>query len=551
MSSQSSKYGAMSSAKTKRHKTFKTEMQRSVEALDPRRNLPLNRYNLYCILERQRLVQSNPDYRPSENERKLPSDIYTGYEGLQLPQMPPRYQDVVVAEDWFVPGKRKLVKRPHRKVHGMFSLKEISRLTADTWKTIDKETLDYLTTVARLILERYKQIEKDLGGPLAKKSRSKTIRKTSLPEQPPKASTSTSLSADTYASLCSPPTNSKGDKDVCLEPLNLHDVDDFWESAAACPQASLSQGTSAVGHRQQSVVSGLLPFTGGLEVGNMEPAEIGRLCLPNISDLETNWMNAVACPQTQPRPSRRASVGHTAPVSHAAAMSHLKPLSGLTVGNTKLKEFRRLSLPNLSDLKANGEGRTCFASFIEQAAMQRASTSLGRLPVQAQSLATQQHSRTVPHIGLALLNNNLPLSATSNHDFPFATDGGTNVTRQNVSTYHVPITSSCGTSDSSINSVFNEQGPREFGLESDGKYRHSIVSLGSSEHSIAASRHPYPADIISSMETRRPSTSGLVHQMTREDCNVNLLMERLVQGDMSDAVNMSDDDITQMLSSSH
>lgn len=100
MSSQSSKCGAMSSAKTKRHKTVKTEMQRSVEALDPRRNLPLNRYNLYCILERQRLVQSNPDYRPSENERKLPSDIYTGYEGLQLPKMPPRYQDLVVAEDW-------------------------------------------------------------------------------------------------------------------------------------------------------------------------------------------------------------------------------------------------------------------------------------------------------------------------------------------------------------------------------------------------------------------------------------------------------------------
>ncbi|EJK75208.1 hypothetical protein THAOC_03072 [Thalassiosira oceanica] len=328
MSSQSSKCGAMSSAKTKRHKTVKTEMQRSVEALDPRRNLPLNRYNLYCILERQRLVQSNPDYRPSENERKLPSDIYTGYEGLQLPKMPPRYQDLVVAEDWFVPGKRKLVKRPHRKVHGMFSLKEISRLTADTWKTIDKETLDYLTAVAQLILERYKQIETDLGGPLAKKSRPKTNRKTSLPEQPPKASTSTSLSADTYYSLLSPPTNSKGDKDVCLEPLNLHDVDDFWESAAACPQASLSQGTSAVGHQQQSVISGLQPFMGGLEVGKMEPAEIGRLCLPNISDLETNWKNAAACPQAQPRPSRRASVGHTAPVSHAAAMSHQKPLRG-------------------------------------------------------------------------------------------------------------------------------------------------------------------------------------------------------------------------------
>ena len=100
MWSQSSKSGAVSSAKKKRTKIFKTEKQRSVEALDPRRNLPLNRYNLYCILERQRLVQSNPDYRPSENEGKLPSDIYTGYEGMQLPKLPPRYQHLVIADDW-------------------------------------------------------------------------------------------------------------------------------------------------------------------------------------------------------------------------------------------------------------------------------------------------------------------------------------------------------------------------------------------------------------------------------------------------------------------
>ena len=207
MSSQSSKCGAVLSTKKKRRKSYyKTEKQRSVEALDPRRNLPLNRYNLYCILERQRLVQSNPDYRPSENEVALPSDIYTGYEGMQLPKLPPRYQHLVIANDWcerrhieyvypktqnsiltielplfrFVPSKRKLVKRSHRKAHGMFSLKEISRLTADTWKTVDGETLEYLTVAARLISERYKQIETDLGGPLAKKqSRRQTKRRSS------------------------------------------------------------------------------------------------------------------------------------------------------------------------------------------------------------------------------------------------------------------------------------------------------------------------------------------------------------------------------------
>ena len=69
-----------------------------------------------------------------------------------------------------------------------------------------------------------------------------------------------------------------------------------------------------------------------------------------------------------------------------------------------------------------------------------------------------------------------------------------------------------------------------------------------SANSIAASRRPSP-DILRSIEARPPS--GLVHQMTGEDCSVNLLLERLVEGDMSDAVDMSDDDIKQMLSSSN
>jgi len=232
-------------------------------------------------------------------------------------------------------------------------------------------------------------------------------------------------------------------------------------------------------------------------------------------------------------------------------MSHLKPLTGLTVGRTSLKESRRLSLPNLFDLKANGEDPTCPASFIEHAAMELASMSQNRPPVQAQVLEMQQHARTahLRGIGLAPLNNDVPLRATSNQDFPFAIDGGTNETRQNGSANHLPITASFGTSDSSIDSVFNGQGPPEFELGSDGKHRKSLVSLDSTEHSIVTSEHPSFPDILGLIEARTPS--GLVHQKIREDrSSFDLLMERLVQGDMSGAVDMSDDDITQMLSSS-
>mmetsp|Transcript_32372 Transcript_32372/g.77359 ORF Transcript_32372/g.77359 Transcript_32372/m.77359 type:complete len:505 (-) Transcript_32372:194-1708(-) len=142
---------------------YKTAQERRTEAADPRKNRPLNRFNLYYILERERLLQSSAEYKPGQSNQPLPPGIITGYEGLELPDLPPRYSHLELPKDWFVPGKRKLVRRSHRKNHGLISFKEIAQVTADNWKTVDTETFDFVTKAAKIIADRYKEIEQALG----------------------------------------------------------------------------------------------------------------------------------------------------------------------------------------------------------------------------------------------------------------------------------------------------------------------------------------------------------------------------------------------------
>ena len=61
-----------------------------------------------------------------------------------------------------------MIKRTHKKSHGLVSFRDISRHTAESWKTVDNETFAFVTEVARLIMVRFKEIEVALGGALSK-----------------------------------------------------------------------------------------------------------------------------------------------------------------------------------------------------------------------------------------------------------------------------------------------------------------------------------------------------------------------------------------------
>ena len=69
-----------------------------------------------------------------------------------------------------------MIKRSHKKSHGLMSFSDIARHTAESWRTVDDETSAFVTEVARLIMVRFKEIEVALGGALSKSQSSEAER---------------------------------------------------------------------------------------------------------------------------------------------------------------------------------------------------------------------------------------------------------------------------------------------------------------------------------------------------------------------------------------
>ena len=106
MNSKSSAENIESKAQKQNQKpaSRKASRQSQQDAFDPVKNRPLNRFNLFFILERERLLMEMNDQgdTPAEKETKktsdLPPGIATGYEGLEMPELPPRFKDLTLRE---------------------------------------------------------------------------------------------------------------------------------------------------------------------------------------------------------------------------------------------------------------------------------------------------------------------------------------------------------------------------------------------------------------------------------------------------------------------
>jgi hypothetical protein len=88
---------------------------------------PYNVYNIFFILERARLIQACDQVAKYKTApaKQLPSSSvdFSGYDLLYLPDLPPRYHDLLLPPDWYVPGKN--AKRKHVATHGRESNKKI------------------------------------------------------------------------------------------------------------------------------------------------------------------------------------------------------------------------------------------------------------------------------------------------------------------------------------------------------------------------------------------------------------------------------------------
>lgn len=82
---------------------------------------PYNVYNIFFILERALISQAHSVHQNPHGEtpthQQLSSSIdFCGYDGLCLPDFPPRYTGLLLPLDWYVPGKN--AKRKHVATNG-------------------------------------------------------------------------------------------------------------------------------------------------------------------------------------------------------------------------------------------------------------------------------------------------------------------------------------------------------------------------------------------------------------------------------------------------
>ena len=120
---------------------------------------PYNCYNLFFILERELFLQSRGVHTLKDHVDYHSIQV-SNYNNLDLPDLPPRYQSLILPDYWFVHGRKKNQTRPHIKTHGVASLREIAVMVASNWKKVDEETLRYVKTVANVLKRRRDQIKR-------------------------------------------------------------------------------------------------------------------------------------------------------------------------------------------------------------------------------------------------------------------------------------------------------------------------------------------------------------------------------------------------------
>ena len=108
---------------------------------------PYNRYNLFYILERMRILQTKG--ARTESDEKDVSASHSMIATIAA-TVPPRYRNVVMPHNWYLP-KPNSHKRLHQKTHGAVSFQELAKTIAENWKTIDDATLEYVSIIAQML----------------------------------------------------------------------------------------------------------------------------------------------------------------------------------------------------------------------------------------------------------------------------------------------------------------------------------------------------------------------------------------------------------------
>lgn len=113
-----------------------------------------NRYNIYFIFERLRIIQSLGI--SASTGKKPKGEIDKDYANITIPPLPPQFQDVKPTDGWYVPFKKQ--KRPHRKTHGSMNFQDLAKDMALSWKKVNKETLAWCVSVETILKNRQQEL---------------------------------------------------------------------------------------------------------------------------------------------------------------------------------------------------------------------------------------------------------------------------------------------------------------------------------------------------------------------------------------------------------
>ncbi|KAL7528477.1 hypothetical protein ACHAXR_004942 [Thalassiosira sp. AJA248-18] len=143
---------------------------------------PYTEYNIFFQVEREYILQNLGVVPPLK-----PEEVFVcsdkNYKGPE--EMPPRYKDVILPSDWYIPGKSRRKKRQHRASHGKISFTDLSKSIASAWRNIDGETKLFCAQLSDIGMQEYKRemqkynrVNKQLAPPTATKdSESKAHKK--------------------------------------------------------------------------------------------------------------------------------------------------------------------------------------------------------------------------------------------------------------------------------------------------------------------------------------------------------------------------------------
>lgn len=112
-----------------------------------------------------------------------------------IPTLPEKYQDIILSDDWYIPGKAQRKKRIHRKSHGKIGFSDLSKRVATAWHNSDNDVKLFCAEVSDITMQEYKaalhrqqKIEKEEDDSSTEESRTakRTRRKRVVKKRQPK-----------------------------------------------------------------------------------------------------------------------------------------------------------------------------------------------------------------------------------------------------------------------------------------------------------------------------------------------------------------------------